>query len=94
MFGWLKKVKNYLHNFAVAEDQAANVLLTDGHPDETISSHAQRAADAGNPLGKVVSGALDVIQTDHGHRAEGGDLRRAETVEEIEAAALKEKSGV
>jgi hypothetical protein len=88
MFGWLKKVASYLHKDAVAVDQAANVFAG-GKPDETISSRAQRAADRGNPVGKVISGGLDLIQKDHGHKAMGGDLRRAEAVEKLEEDGLK-----
>jgi hypothetical protein len=86
MFGWLKKVRSYLHRDAVAVDDAANVF-TGGNLDETISSRAQRAADRGTELGKVISGGLDVIQPNHGHLAEGGDLQRAETVAAIEEKA-------
>lgn len=80
-------VEHYLHNVAVAEDQALNALAG-GMPDETISSRAQRAADRGNPLGKVLSEGLDMIQPDHGHKAMAGDIRRAEAVEKIEKDAL------
>jgi hypothetical protein len=83
MLQWLKKVGKYLHDVLVAEDQAANVIAG-GLPDETISSRSQRAADRGNELGKVISGGLDLIQTDHGHLAEQGDLKRAEEVEKVE----------
>lgn len=83
MWNWLKKVKRYLHNDAVAVDQTLNVF-GGGHPDETISSRSQRAADAGNPVGKVISEGLDLIQKDHGHLAEQGDRRRAEKILEIE----------
>ena len=87
MFKWLKKVGRYAHNVLVGVDQTVNVIAG-GHPDETISSRAQRAADRGNPVGKVISGGLDVIQKDHGHKAEAGDLKRAEEVVEIEEDAL------
>jgi hypothetical protein len=86
--GWLKKLGHYFHNVAVAEDQAANVVLG-GAPDETISSRSQRAADRGNELGKIVSDGLDLLQANHGHLAEQGDLERAETVEQLERNAPK-----
>lgn len=89
--GFFQKLKTYLHNFAVAEDQAANVLVTNGKPDETISSHAQRAADKGNWLGKGMTKFLHLFQKDHGHKAEAGDLRRAEDVVKTEKEALGEK---
>lgn len=85
MFG---KLKRFLHRNLVSLDMFGNTL-TGGVNDETISSRAQRNADAGNPLGKVISKGLDVIQKDHGHRAEGGDLRRAEVVEKLEEEAPK-----
>jgi hypothetical protein len=87
MFGWLKKVKAYLHNDAVAIDDAANVFAG-GKVGETISSRSQRAADRGNVLGEIISDGLDLIQKDHGHKAEQGDLRRAEEVEATEQKAL------
>jgi hypothetical protein len=88
MFGWLKKVKAYFHNDAVAVDQAINVF-GGGKPGETISSRSQRAADRGNVLGEIISDGLDVIQADHGHKAMRGDLRRAQDVEATEKAALE-----
>lgn len=84
MFG---KLKRYLHNVLVGADQEANVI-TGGKPDETISSRSQRAADRGNPLGKGMTRFLHLFQKDHGHKAEAGDLRRAEDVEETEKKAL------
>jgi len=81
----------YLHNVLVALNQAANVI-TGGKPDETISSRSQRAADKGNWFGKGMTKFLHLFQRNHGVLAEQGDLKRAEDVEETEAAALKEKS--
>ena len=77
------------HRTLVALDQFLNVL-TGGLPDETISSRSQRAADRGNPLGKVMTKFLHLFQKDHGHLAEKGDLARAEQVEETEEKAMHE----
>ena len=87
MFG---KLKHYIHNVLVGADQEANIVLG-GHPDETVSSRSQRAADRGNPVGKALTGFLHLFQRDHGHKAEEGDLRRAEQVEQIEQDALKNR---
>lgn len=73
----LNKILSYLHRDAVAVDQAANVVIG-GQPDETISTHAQIAADSGNLLGEAVTDALHVVQKDHGKLAEAGDEQRAE----------------
>jgi hypothetical protein len=83
MAGWV-------HRSLVGLDQFVNVL-TGGLPDETISSRSQRAADRGNWAGKAMTGFLHLFQKDHGHKAEAGDLRRAEEVEETEEEALKGK---
>lgn len=87
MFGWLKKVRKYLHNDAVAIDQTVNVFRG-GLPDETISSASQRAADRGNWLGKGITKVLHLFQKDHGRKAQQGDLKRAETVEDTEKESL------
>ncbi len=84
-----KKIGRYLHNVLVGADQEGNIILG-GKPDETISSRSQRAADRGNPVGKAMTGFLHLFQKDHGHKAEQGDLRRAEDVEETEEKALGE----
>lgn len=88
----LKRIGSYIHNVLVAEDQAANVVIG-GKPDETISSRSQRAADAGNPLGKAMTKFLHLFQRNHGVLAEQGDLQRAKTVEEIEQEALDGRKG-
>ena len=84
------KLPKYIHNSLVALDQFVNVV-TGGLPDETISARSQRAADRGNWFGKFMCWWLGKIQTDHGHKAEQGDLARAEEVEKTEAAALGKK---
>jgi hypothetical protein len=77
----------YIHRLLVGFDQFMNTV-TDGDPDETISSRAARAAEKGKPWGVAMSKFLDVFQKDHGAKAQAGDLERAETV-----ATLEEDSG-
>jgi hypothetical protein len=67
----------------IAFDQMVNVI-TGGHPDETISSRAGRAALAGRWWGKVMSAFLNLFESDHGAKAEAGDLERAEQIEYLE----------
>jgi hypothetical protein len=55
-------------------------VLTDGAPDETISSRSARAAQQGKPWGKDMSRFLDLFQKDHGAKAQAGDAVRAEDV--------------
>jgi hypothetical protein len=86
--------ESYPHKVLVALDQDVNVD-TGGLPDETISSRVRRISDAHprwgwNPgvwLAKALNAGLNVIQKNHGAKAEAGDLERAETV-----AATEEKS--
>ena len=79
--------EDYLQKDAVGFDQFVNVLL-DGDPDETISSRMARWAteDRGlkHAIGTAVSKGLDLIQPDHGAKAEAGDVARAQTVVTIE----------
>jgi hypothetical protein len=79
--------EGYLHKDLVGLDQFANVV-TGGNPDETISSRAARADEAGKTWGKALSRFLDFFQPDHGPKAQAGDVERAEAVEKLE-----EKSG-
>ena len=83
--------EGWLHEDAVAFDQFLNVLALHGKPDETMSAHFQRLADAGNKFGKFMIWWLDKIQSEHGQRAQAGDLERAETVEDTEAGSLGTK---
>lgn len=76
--------ESYLHRDVVAIDQTANVILLKGQPDETISSHAARAATEGKWWGNTLSKFLNLFQKDHGAKAQAGDLERAENVEKIE----------
>lgn len=76
------------HKDLVAIDIATNVVLLRGQEDETISSHAARAAEQGKFWGKLVSRFLNLFQSNHGAKAQAGDVERAEIVENLE-----EKSG-
>jgi hypothetical protein len=78
-----------MHRSLVGLDQFVNVL-TGGKNDETISARSQRAADRGNKFGQFMCWWLGKIQPDHGHKAEAGDLRRAEEVKQTETDALKQ----
>ncbi len=79
--------EGYLHKVAVGFDQFMNVT-TGGLPDETISSRAQRLAGNGNEFAKLLTHGLDLIQKDHGRKAEAGDLERADAVQSTEKQAL------
>jgi len=68
----------------IAGDQLLNVLLINGQPGETMSSHAGRAAAKGHLWGKVLSKFLNYIQLNHCAIAEGGDVERAQNVEALE----------
>lgn len=87
--------ETFAHKALVALDQDVNVD-TGGLPDETISSRVRRISDAHprrgwNPgvwLAKALSAGLNLIQSDHGQRAQAGDLERALKVAEAEQVAL------
>lgn len=81
--------EGWIHRTLVAFDQFWNVA-TDGLPDETISSRSERDAMKGEFLGKLMTHGLDLIQADHGEKAEAGDLERSTTIAETESTALKE----
>jgi hypothetical protein len=73
----------YLKRALIGLDMFINVL-TDGDPDETISSRSARAAERGKHWGIVMSKFLDVFQHDHGAKAQAGDVARAQAVIAIE----------
>jgi hypothetical protein len=77
----------YLHRLAVGFDQFINVA-TDGLPDETISSRAQRLSSHGNEFAMLLTRALDELQPSHGRTAEAGDLERAQAMVATEEKAL------
>jgi hypothetical protein len=76
--------ENYILRALVAFDQLCNVVIFNGAPDETISSHSARAATEGKLWGKLMSHFLDIFQSDHGAKAEAGDLERATVVTGLE----------
>lgn len=55
---------------AVAKDQLANAAFN-GHEDETISSRAARARDAGRRWGCVLCRWLDALDSDHCDKSRG-----------------------
>lgn len=75
--------EGFIKRDLVALDMLANVL-TDGHPDETISSRLARDAEQHKVVGEIGSKILDLFQRDHGAKAAAGDLERAEEIEKIE----------
>ncbi|MGA9883573.1 MAG: hypothetical protein WBQ34_07635 [Candidatus Acidiferrales bacterium] len=87
--------ESFAHKALVGLDQDVNVD-TGGLPDETISSRVRRISDAHprwgwNPgvwLAKALNAGLNVIQSDHGQRAQAGDLERALKVATTEEKAL------
>ena len=75
--------EGYLHREAVAVDIFLNETA-DGKMDETISSRAARADEKGKWWGRVMSRFLDFFQSDHGPKAQAGDVERAKAVESLE----------
>jgi hypothetical protein len=82
--------EGYLKREAVAIDIFANET-TDGLMDETISSRMSRWATSKVGIkgfvGRVISKGLDLIQNNHGAKAQAGDLERAEQVEKTELSS-------
>lgn len=72
-----------VHRDLVALDIFVNVL-TGGKEDETISSRSSRDAAEGHVLGKVISKGLDLFQSNHGPKAQAGDMQRAKAIIETE----------
>lgn len=83
------KSEGYVHRSLVGFDDFVNVLL-DGSPDETISSRCARwdTEDTGlkKAIGSAVCRALNLVNKDHGAKAEAADLGRARQVVKIEEA--------
>jgi hypothetical protein len=79
--------EGYVHRVLVGLDQFMNDLAG-GLPDETISSRSERDAIKGDFAAKLITHGLDLIQANHGQKAEAGDVERATTV-----VAVEEKSG-
>lgn len=77
--------RSWFNRVLVALDILCNVVFLNGHLDETISSHAARAALEGKKWGVVVCRILNkVIEPNHGGLAIGADAGDAEIVEDIE----------
>ena len=76
--------EGYIHRFLVAFDIFCNVTFLRGQEDETISSHSARAAEEGKTWGIWMSKFLDLFQSDHGAKAQAGDVERAENVIQLE----------
>lgn len=87
--------EGFLHRVAVAADQDLNVD-SGGLPDETISSRVRRICNAhprwswspGVWLAKLLNAGLNLIQGNHGQRAQSGDLERALKVAATESQSL------
>lgn len=77
-----------IHRMLVAFDIFCNVIFLNGQQDETISSHAARAAEQGKRWGILMARFLNFFQPNHCPIAQAGDIQRAENVENLE-----EKSG-
>lgn len=75
--------EGWFHRVWVALDMFVNVLFK-GNPDETISSRSARAATEGKTWGVILSNLLDLIQKDHGAKAEAGDVERTKEVQYLE----------
>lgn len=80
-------------NFIERLPRALDIFLneaTGGQMDETISSRMARwdTEETGikHEVGKVISAGLDLLEADHGAKAEEADKKRAEDVIAIENA--------
>jgi len=65
-------------------------VVTDGLPDETISSRVERHHSL---LARVLNHICDAFQTSHGQMAQAGDLARAKQTMETEVQALTQETG-
>ena len=82
-------VEGYLHRCLVAIDVCCNVIFFKGRQGETLSARAYRASLENKAWGKVLNGALSLIQKDHGAKAAAGDLERAMSIAATEEKILK-----
>jgi hypothetical protein len=83
---------SYLVRVLKGVDELANVVA-DGNLDETISARVGRLAPT-NELAKLVLAPLDLIQANHGEKAEVGNLADAQKVEGVEEKAIEETGEV
>lgn len=82
--------EGYIKRVLVSDVDIPLNVLTDGLPDETISSRWARwskMAGIRGAIGRAGSRMLDWFQTDHGARAIAGDAARARKVEQVEDAS-------
>ena len=79
--------EGYVHRVLVSFDQFVNVLFR-GRLDETISARAYRASLEGKIWGKVLTGALNLIESNHGAKAAAGDLERSSSIDATETKIL------
>lgn len=70
---------SYFHRLGVEVDILGNVV-TGGLNDETISSRSARAAERGSKFGIVITKFLNLFQSNHGAKAQAGDVERATIV--------------
>jgi hypothetical protein len=80
--------EGYPHRFLVALDIFMNVTFFLGEQDETMSTHAWRASNAGKLWGKAMNAWLCWFQPNHGFLAASGDLWRASARVKILTTAL------
>ena len=78
----------YLHRVLVQFDIFVNVLFR-GRAGETISARCYRAALEGKLWGRILNGALNLIQRNHGALAAAGDLERASNIASTEEKILE-----
>lgn len=82
--------EGWAHRSLAAFDIAFNVIVLRGQQDETISTHAWRAAQKGKLWGRVMCWWLNLFQATHGQHAACGDLERAT----VRVAILKKALGI
>src|SRR5258708_6624309 len=78
------KSDSYILRVLIEFDIFVNVICN-GHPGETISSRAARAATQGKWWGTLLSSFLDLFEKDKGETAEATDIGRAEVVINLES---------
>lgn len=82
--------EGWLHRSLVTFDISFNVIVLRGQQDETISTHAWRAANEGKMWGYLMCDWLNLFQPNHGEKAAAGDLERAT----VRVAILKKSLGI
>lgn len=80
----------YVERVLISDVDIPLNVLTDGLPDETISSRWARwskMTGIRGAIGRAGSRMLDWFQTDHGAKAIAGDAARAQKIEQVEDAS-------